>query len=230
MGSKMANMFPTCFIQNKQNYLICLFIAMFSLVGCGTGSSNKAASAASPAVAVKDADTQLTTEFTKEGVRVFYALSGEVDRVEARGYARVWQQQYEHVAELEAKEKLTKFLRGETVSSNRKTTVIARAIERAQDNTLNRSKTLDGAIDTGADDAMAGDESSRTNTNLRKASINNAQMVSSTITVSSAGRLTAIRKKSGEMIDGGRTYMGVYVWTQREQDATRKVRNLMDQQ
>ena len=33
-----------------------------------------------------------------------------------------------------------------------------------------------------------------------------------------------------EMIDGGRTYMGVYVWTQREQDAARKVRNIMDQQ
>jgi len=55
---------------------------MLSLVGCGTGTSNKYA--ASPAVAVKDPDTQLTTEFTKEGVRVFYTLSGEVDRVEAR--------------------------------------------------------------------------------------------------------------------------------------------------
>jgi len=223
-------MFSVLFIKNKQNYLACLFVAILPLTGCGTAGLGSTSSAPSATVPLKEAETKLTTEFTKEGVRVFYTLSGDVDRIEARGYAQAWQQQYEHVAELEAKEKLTKFLRGETVSSNRKTTVIARAIERAQDNTLNRSKTLDGAIDTGADDAEPADEGSRSNTNLRKASINNAQVVTSTITVSSAGRLTAIRKKSGEMIDGGRTYMGVYVWTQREQDAAKKVRTLMDQQ
>ena len=222
-------MFSVFFVKYKQNYLACLFVAILPLTGCGTAGFGSSSSA-QPAVApLRDADVQLTTEFKREGVRVFYTLFGEVDRIEARGYAQAWQQQYEHVAELEAKEKLTKFLIGETVSSNRKTTVIARAIERAQDNTLNRSKTVDGAIDTGADDAEAESDNSRSNTNLRKASINNAQIVTSTITVSTAGRLTAIRKKSGEMIDGGRTYMGIYVWTQREQDAAKKVRNIMDQ-
>ena len=218
-----------------------------TLSGCGTTSmfgSKTPAPAASPVVAVKEAEPRLTTEFKREGVRVFYTLTGDVDRIEARGFAQTWQQQYEHVAELEAKEKMIKFLRGETVSSTRKTAVIARAIERAQDNTLNRFKTVDGAVDTGPEesaaadaeskptksaDAKSADENSRSNTALRKTSINNAQTVTSTITVTASGRLTAVRKKSGELINDDRTYMATYVWTPREQDAARKISALMDQ-
>jgi len=38
-----------------------------------------------------------------------------------------------------------------------------------------------------------------------------------------------VRKKSGELINNDRTYMAVYVWTPREQDAARKISAIMDQ-
>jgi hypothetical protein len=224
----------------KKLTLVATAIAAAVLSGCGTTSmfGSKAPEPA-PVTAVKETETRLTTEFRREGVRVFYTMTGDVDRIEARGYAQAWQQQYEHVAELEAKEKMIKFLRGETVSSTRKTAVIARAIERAQDNTLNHFKTVDGAVDISADDAESADagakivrspeENSRNNTALRRASINNAQTVTSNITVTASGRLTAVSKKSGEMIDNGRTYMAIYVWTPRDQTAARKISAVMDQ-
>ena len=102
----------------KRLTLISAAISAVVLSGCGTTSmfgSKTPAPAASPVVAVKEAETRLTTEFKREGVRVFYTMTGDVDRIEARGFAQAWQQQYEHVAELEAKEKMIKFLRGETV-------------------------------------------------------------------------------------------------------------------
>ena len=193
-------------------------------------------------VAVKEEVVELSTEFKREGVQVFYTLTGAVDRVEAKGFADVWQQRYEHVAELEAKEKMVKFLRGESVSSSRKTQVIAKAIERAQDNTINRFKKLDGtsALSTTAEELEATpenkstesnnnkEENARDNTALRKASINNAQTVTSNITVTSAGRLSAVRKAKGEIVNEGKTYVGTYVWTPRDQEAARSIIRMMD--
>jgi hypothetical protein len=194
-----------------------------------------------PVTPVKEERVELSTEFKREGVKVYYTLTGDVDRIEAQGFAQVWQQQYEHVAELEAKEKLIKFLRGESVTSTRKTEVMARAMERAQDNTLNRFKNTDGsALNFVAEDlekpaaptptaATANpDENSRSNTARRMASINNAQVATSTITVTAAGRLTAVAKVSGKVVDDGKLYVGTYAWSPKNQNAARTITNLMD--
>lgn len=185
---------------------------------------------------VKDRTANLSTEFKREGVKVYYTWSGDVDRIEAKGFAEVWRGNYEHVAELEAKEKLVKFLRGETVSSTRKTQIIAKSIERAQDNTLNKFKSVDGTINTTAESIEAEDaeksnaqeENSKSNTALRKNSINNAQIVTSTITVTSSGRLSAIYKLSGDVVNDGKLYVGTYVWTPKEQKAARDIVRMMD--
>jgi len=200
----------------------------------------------SAVTAVKEERVELSTEFKREGVKVYYTLTGDVERVEAQGFAQVWQQQYEHVAELEAKEKLIKFLRGESVTSTRKTEVMARAMERAQDNTLNRFKNTDGsALNFVAEDlerpegapsaplnpnapTVNGDENTRSNTARRMASINNAQVATSTITVTAAGRLIAVGKTSGKVVDDGKTYVAVYTWTPKNQVAVRTITNLMD--
>jgi hypothetical protein len=189
---------------------------------------------------VKDRTADLSTEFKREGVKVYYTLSGNVDRIEAKGFAEVWRGNYEHVAELEAKEKLVRFLRGESVSSTRKTQIIAKSIERAQDNTLNKFKSLDGTIANTAEDIeleeagkTAGapntsEENSKNNTALRKTSVNNAHIVTSTTTITSSGRLTAIYKLSGNVVNDGKLYVGTYVWTPRDQKAARSIVRLMD--
>jgi len=152
-----------------------------------------------------------------------------------RGYAPVWQQQYEHVAELEAKEKLVKYLRGESVSSTRKTAVIAKSIERARDANSNKTTTSDGTIATVAED-LENDTSSNSKqeqnstaaSQARSTAINNAQRVTSTLTVTAIGRLSAVRKINGEIIENGKTYVGTYYWSPTDQDAAKSITRMMD--
>lgn len=224
----------------RSNLALAVVVAM-TLSACGSMNPFKSSDGVTPSKveAVKDQTASLSTEFKREGVTVYYTLGGDVDRIESKGFAEVWRGNYEHVAEAEAKEKLVKFLRGETVSSTRKTQVIAKSIERAQDNTLNKFKSTEGSVNTAtvAEDiekesaeAPSQEENSRSNTALRKNSVNNAQIVTSTITVTSAGRLTAVRKLSGQVVNDGKLYIGTYVWTPKDQAAARSIVRMMDSQ
>jgi len=218
----------------KKTAIVLAVAAAVAITGCSSFTSNKSAGVDPGEVrAVKD--TRLSTDFEREGIRVTYTLLGEVEKIEAFGYADVWRANFRHVAEADAKDKLVKFLRGETVSTTRMTRVIAKSIERSQDNTINKFKTVDGTInfseqDLEREDATAntGEENSRRNTALRKDSVNNAQIVTSTITVSAKGRLSAVYKQSGDVIDDGKTYRVVYAWTPKGQRAARSITNQMD--
>lgn len=211
-------------------------LALAALVATGCSSTKLAGINPGEVSAVKD--TRLSTDFKREGIRVTYTFSGDVEKIEAFGYADVWRNNYAQVAEADAKDKLIKFLRGETVSTNRMTRVIAKSIERAQDNTLNKFRTADGAInitdnDIESDEAKANinpseEENSRSNTALRKASVNSAQIVTSTITVSAKGRLSAVTRERAGVVDDGKTFMAVYTWTPRGQKAARSITNMMD--
>ena len=74
------------------------------------------------------------------------------------------------------------------------------------------------------------EENARDNTALRKASINNAQTVTSSITVTATGRLTAVRKSKGEIVNDGKIYVGTYVWSPKDQEAARSITRMMDAQ
>ena len=213
-----------------------LALAMAAVLA--TGCSTTQVAGINPGEVSSVKDTRLSTDFKREGIRVTYTFSGEVEKIEAFGYAEVWRNNYAHVAEADAKDKLIKFLRGETVSTTRMTRVIAKSIDRAQDNTVNKFRTVDGAINI-ADDELereenkaninpSSEENSRSNTALRKASVNSAQIVTSTITVSAKGRLSAVSRERAGVIDDGKTFMAVYTWTPRGQKAARSITNMMD--
>jgi len=181
-------------------------------------------------------EQRLATDFRREGIRVTYSFTGDVEKIEAFGYAPVWRGEYRVAAEADAKDKLVKFLRGETVDTQRMTRVIAKSIERSQDNMLNRTKTVDGAIviadtdielDTTKPQA-SNDENSKENTALRKASINNARIVTSTIVVSAQGRLSGVYKEKGFVAEDGKTYNATYVWTPKMQQSARFISTIMD--
>lgn len=220
------------------------YIAILSAVLLTTSGCSMLQKAPSPGneppsdAAVPVKDQRLSTDFKREGIKVHYTLLGAVSKVEAFGYADVWKRGYEVAAEADAKDKLIKFLRGESVSSERKTKIIAKSLERSQDNTLNKYRTVDGSLNSVAEDIEkeelkanikpSEDENSRTNSALRKASTNTAQEVSNTITVTASGRLTAIYKDKSGILEEGKVYTAVYVWTPKDQATARFITNTMD--
>lgn len=220
------------------------YIAILSAVLLTTSGCSMLQKAPSPGneppsdAATPVKDQRLSTDFKREGIKVHYTLLGAVSKVEAFGYADVWKRGYEVAAEADAKDKLIKFLRGESVSSERKTKIIAKSLERSQDNTLNKYRTVDGSLNSVAEDIEkeelkanikpSEDENSRTNSALRKASTNTAQEVSNTITVTASGRLTAIYKDKSGILEEGKVYTAVYVWTPKDQATARFITNTMD--
>ena len=216
------------------NKSIIVLTASFFLVLSGCGSSDKTLkSPATEDFQAKRNQQKIATEFRREGITVFYKADGDVEKIEVKGYSKIWQQQYEHVAELEAKEKLVKFLRGETVSSTRKTNVIARSLERSSDYSTTKSLNSDGSMKTVAEDlenapVLNQDSNSTSKSVIARQAINNAQTVTSSITVSSLGALSAIRKINGEATEEGKTYVATYEWSPKEQSASRSIINMMD--
>lgn len=205
-----------------------------AITGCSSFSNKPSGVDPGEVTALKD--QVLSTDFSREGIRITYTLFGDVKKIEAFGYAPVWRGNFEHVAEADAKDKLIKFLRGETVSTNRMTRVIARSIERSQDRSVNKFRTVDGAVnftdeelETGnLSGVRVGEGDTRDNTAMRRASVNNAQIVTSTITVTAKGRLSAVRKASGSVTDDGKTYVAVFVWSPKDQSAARSITEQMD--
>ena len=204
----------------------------FVLSGCGSTDKTLKSSAIEDSQAKKNLQ-KIATEFRREGITVFYKTDGDVEKIEVKGYAKIWQQQYEHVAELDAKEKMVKFLRGETVSSTRKTNVIARSLERASDYSTIKSLNSDGIMKTVAEDLENAPISNQDSNNTFKSviarqAINNAQTVSISITVNALGALSAVRKINGETTDEGKTYVATYEWSPKDQSASRSITNMMD--
>jgi hypothetical protein len=216
----------------KKSFNVLWVAIFFAVSGCGTSNKPLTSSINDYSQTTKN-QQKIATEFRREGITIFYKADGDVDKLEVKGYAKTWQKQYEHVAELEAKEKLVKFLRGETVSSTRKTSVIARSLERASDNSISKSLNSDGSMKTVAEDLesapIQSQESNSTSKSIiERQAINNAQTVTSSITVNALGALSAVRKINGETTEEGKTYVATYEWSPKEQSGSRSITNMMD--
>jgi len=235
--------------------LLLIAIAGTLVAGCSTFGGHKEVAVTSAPIASpqqvdlpsKLKEERLVTEFKEQGIRVYY--SGEaIEKVEAYGYAEVWQQQYRHVAELDAKEKLVKFLRGESVSSDRKTKVIAKALELAEDNTLagNTTRTAEGhtvtpdatALEAKADsdakieavkiDDPTQTESKKSDVAKRKANIENLQVATSLVSVTASGSLRGVHVTAEGSQNDGKTFYAIYTWTPRDNAAVQSITAAMD--
>ena len=236
--------------------LIALAVAgALGLTGCAGNGLVKGDTNAPKTVDKVDLPTpikeeRLATEFKREGIKITYSGDG-IDKIEAWGYADVWKKEYGHLAEADAKEKLVKFIRGESVSSERQTKIIAKALELAEDKTLaaNSTRQADGTVLTppaedlekketeGTDIKLASlkdlkdpnqTESNKTDSAKRKANIENAQWITSTILIKAQGSLRAVRFDRDGSMNDGKTYYAVYVWSPRDQSAARSVAAQMD--
>jgi hypothetical protein len=206
---------------------------MKRLIALAALSLLTACSTTAPPAGTPLQDQRLSTEFTDEGIKLFYTLTGRLERIEVHGQAEAWKGNVDVLAEADAFAKLTKFIYGSRVSNERKVRLIARAIERAAD-----QKTSGGTAPAAleftdreleADDrGRPGIDSPRRNASDRTARILNETVVDAVTTVTSRGHLVGVRKVRDRVADDGRLYVAVYQWSPKDQDAadTAKARML----
>ncbi len=211
-----------------------LLLCCTGLTACSAPEKNNTLLSHPPTSAIQPS-SRIVTEFKREGISIYYTANGEVEKIEAIGYGKLWQNQYEHEAELDAKEKLTKFLRGESVTSSRKTNIIAKSLERVNDKSKSNTSNSTDGIRVLAEDIDEKDPQ-QNNTELASMSksysnrqaFNNAQTITTSITVTAAGRLSAVKKIRGQIIEDGKIYMAIYEWSPKQQSAVKFITNSMD--
>ncbi len=191
-------------------------------------------------------DQRLATNFTDQGVKVFYTLTGKLEKIEVTGQADAWKGNVDLQAEADAYAKMVKFLYGSDVTQERKLKIIGRAIEKAQDQSLDRSQKVDGTIMTTDHDIEIEERSNKANDQAgmkngaagkpgtersksaqRAAKSINETMMETATTLTSAGRLSGMRKVRDSVINQGKTYVATYEWNERDQATLESVRARM---
>ena len=220
----------------KQSLIALAVFGTIGLVGCG--STSKPTALDQPVeykTPVKDAT--ITTEFMDNEIKLHYTLLGKLEKIEVTGVAEAWKKQHDVLSEVDAKNKLIKFIYGESVSSERTTRVIAKSIERAQDDVVNDFKSTQGnlkPVDSSSKedrDLMSDQDntesSQKANTALRKASVVNTTLVNTVDTIKATGRLTGVIKVREFTKDDGKTYVAVYEWNQKNQAVADSLKSIM---
>lgn len=225
----------------KQRILITAVASvMLALSGCSsTGTTGPSASATVPI-----ADQRLAvSDFKRQGIRITYTLSGEIESIEATGYAPVWGSSQNaareafRVAELEAKKSLNDFINKESITSAVSVRMISQNLESAKDqrtNSFSSNRSGRGedelvALDEPAPQADNKENKQEENTATRDDALKIASRVSTTITTQNKGILSGLYLVEGRVINEGKNVQAVYRWD-RKSNATRvQLRNLMSQ-
>jgi hypothetical protein len=153
--------------------------------------------------------------------------------IEVYGQAESWRGNVEAIAEADAMAKLTKFVNGKNVSTERRVKVIGRSIEEAQDNKLDKYKSQDGTINV-TDKQIdyepyvdKNQQSSQDSSAIRNAKAINETIVTTVTNITSKGRLTGVRKIRDFQRNDGKVYVAVYVWSDKDQATSEYIRNRM---
>ena len=182
-------------------------------------------------VAVKDQKVGLVND---EGIKIYYTLLGDLDRIEVYGVAPAWKGNVEIVAELDAKERLVKYLYDEKVNTSRSVEVLTRTIDKARDNALNKmqnglpqDQVVEFAEEKVEAEVIEQPNKTSNNTSRRVAERIESTKISALTKITSGGTLRAMRKVSSEVRDDGRTYVAVYRWSEKDQDTANSIRTKM---
>jgi len=224
---------------------------LVGLVGCGSTSSKLSSGAGiepGSSATTPIADQRLAvSDFKKEGVRIIYSLSGNMEAIEVTGYAPTWGGSHNaareafRVAELEAKKSLNDFINKETIASKTSVVMISENLEHAQDNnsnnfSSNKPSRTEGNTGT-ADDLVAADDDARVkaqvsgNTEENTATRNNAMKIASklrtTIVTTNRGILSGLYMKEGSVIDDGKAVKVVMRWDKKNNEIRLDVGRMM---
>jgi len=220
---------------NKRILVAAMAVVSLQLIGCSsTGTNLSKGESIQPGAGsnVAIADQRLaSSEFKSQGVKIYYNLFGNVEAIEATGYAPVWgnslnaaRESY-RVAELEAKKSLSDFINKETITSTTSVRMISKNLEQARDNNTNRFANNLSATDT----EEAGKSGKEENTAIRNNALKIASQLNTTITTQNRGILGGLYQADAKVIDGGRAVKVVMRWDKKHNDSRKQIRNLMAQ-
>ena len=214
----------------KKTALAMSVAAMITLTGCsslGFGNKQQALSPSSDSqTAVKDGT--ISTEFKDQGIKLFYTFTGNLDRIEVYGLAPAWKGNVDVLAEADAMDKLVKFVHGQTVSTDRRVKIMAKSLDKARDNTLNRFKSNDDNLNFDSKELEnSGSENISNNTSRRIADRVENTLVNTVTTITAKGRLTGVRKVRDSVVQDGKMYVAVYQWSEKDQATSEFVRGRM---
>jgi hypothetical protein len=200
----------------KHKFKLILLAAALSMSGCSSVKLNEPS-------AIKD--TKLATNFTDEGVKIFYTFTGKLERIEVYGHADAWKGNVEILAEADALAKLVKFVYGNDVSTNRKVSIIGKAIENAEDVTNTDTITSDSKE---LESELKNKPNNSNSTNAKRtAKIVNETITDTVTSMKSQGKLVGVRKAKDYQKDNGKTYVAVYVWSEKDQAISENIRTRM---
>ena len=214
----------------KKTALAMSMAAMITLTGCGSlgfGSKEQALTPPSDSqTAVRDGT--ISTEFKDEGIKLFYTFTGKLDRIEVYGLAPAWKGNVDVLAEADAMDKLVKFVHGKTVSTDRRVKIMAKSLDKARDNTLNRFKSNDDNLNFDSKELEnSGSENTSNNTSRRIADRVENTLVTTVTTITAKGRLTGVRKVRDSVVQDGKMYVAVYQWSEKDQATSEFIRGRM---
>jgi major membrane immunogen (membrane-anchored lipoprotein) len=212
----------------KKTALAISMAAMITVTGCSSfGSKQQSLTPPSDSqTAVKDGT--ISTEFKDEGIKLFYTFTGNLDRIEVYGLAPAWKGNVDVLAEADAMDKLVKFVHGQTVSTDRRVKIMAKSLDKARDNTLNRFKSNDDNLNFDSKELEnSGSENTSNNTSRRIADRVDNTLVTTVTNITAKGRLTGVRKVRDSVVQDGKMYVAVYQWSEKDQATSEFVRGRM---
>jgi hypothetical protein len=215
-----------------------LYLALVMAMGLTACSSTKVSDVGSgtavpPGTQQAISEQRAASDFKREGVRLIYSFTGNLEAVEAVGYAPVWgnsqnavQQAYE-VAYVLAKDRMSSFLHPETITSKRVVDTISKNLEKARDNKTNKfatNKTNDFAFETSdTEAARAGEINREENTAVRNDALNIASNIRTTVSVQRSGILGGVVFKDGRVINDGKNVQVLVRWDRKDNSQRRVV-------
>ena len=209
------------------------FVILFcfiALISCGSKNVRL-----SDQVGGEIKDLKLATDFTDEGVKVIYTLAGNLKSIEVTGQSEAWKKNVESLAEADALAKLTKYIYGTDISTNRRVQIIGKSMEKFNDKQLEKeivsetqNKNFNTSNQSSKKTQSLEDEKNKDLTSYkREAEVLNNSIIDTVTKISSAGKLQGVRKIRDFTKDEGKMYVAVYIWTDKDVDTINYLKQRM---
>ena len=223
----------------KKIVVTAIALALLQMTGCSSTKIDSGIGPGSSATTAISEQRVAVSEFKRQGVRVYYTLTGGLEAIESTGYAPVWGNSENalresfRVAELEAKKSLNDFINKETITSTTSVKMISQNLEQARDQKTNNFK----SNRAGSDELVAVDEvvdkeknlqvTRDDNTAVRNDALKISSTVNTTITNTNQGILGGLYLVDGQAINSGKNVRVIMRWDRKHDDIRLQVRGLM---